>query len=49
MATVIRMSFDVTGLQHLAHDLPLWAQYAAQGLAAEVATGSAETVVRHNQ
>ena len=36
----IRMTLDLNSLQQIIHDAPLWAQYAAQGLAAEAATGA---------
>ena len=36
----IRMTLDLSSLQQIIHDAPLWAQYAAQGLAAEAATGA---------
>ena len=34
------MTLDLGSLQQIIHDAPLWAQYAAQGLAAEAATGA---------
>jgi hypothetical protein len=37
------MSID--SIQHLIHDIPTWAQFAAQGLAAETATGKFEQLI----
>jgi hypothetical protein len=38
--TGLKMSMDIHSLQSLIHDVPTWAQYAAQGLAAEAVAGS---------
>ena len=38
----VKMSLDPQSLQHFVHDIPAWAQYAAQGLAAETAKGDSK-------
>ena len=38
----VKMSLDPQSLQHFFHDIPAWAQYAAQGLAAETAKGDSK-------
>ena len=38
----VKMSLDPQSLQHFVHDIPAWAQYAAQGLAADTAKGISE-------
>ena len=35
MMTAVKMSIDVQSMQHLIHNVPTWAQFAAQGFAAE--------------
>lgn len=39
------MSLDVNSFQQIIHDAPLWAQYAAQGLAADAVTGTGHVAV----
>ena len=35
----LKMSLDVHSLQSLIHDIPTWAQYAAQGISEEAIAG----------
>ena len=42
----VKMSLDPQSLQHFVHDIPAWAQYAAQGLAAETAKGISKVSCR---
>ena len=40
----LRMSLDVHSLQSLIHDIPTWAQYAAQGISEEAIAGQTSSL-----
>lgn len=43
----LRMSLDVHSLQSLIHDIPTWAQYAAQGISEEAIAGQISSRVTY--